>query len=102
MVCRVSNAAVIGVTMSDDRSHTPSSPPSPHIPQKCGIIAPSYARCRPTMKLTTLAHTVLAVVAIAIAAASSPTPDLGTQLLDPISPATNPTTLAKRPSPHTP
>jgi hypothetical protein len=50
------------------------------------------------MKLTILAHTVLAVVAIAIAAASSPTPNLGTQLLDPINPATNPTTLAKRPS----
>lgn len=54
------------------------------------------------MKLTLLVHTALAVAAIALTAASSPTPDLGTQILDPISPTTDHTILAKRPSIATP
>jgi len=60
----------------------------------CGMIAHPMQDAAPTMKLTILAHTVLAVVAIAIAAASSPSPDLGTQPLEKISQDAHYATLA--------
>jgi hypothetical protein len=49
------------------------------------------------MKPTLLAHTVLAVVAIALAAASSNTPRRGTQTFEKISPDTPHATLLNRP-----
>jgi|GEM_PF-7059689 len=54
------------------------------------------------MKLTTLANTALAVTAIAIAAANSTTPHLGTQTFEKISQDAHYATLANRPRRATP